>query len=130
MIKLEVHPTQVYGFYENYASVSRLLVEHVQLKGWKYIPPVPVFEIPKISGKKQDYMLIDGNHRKNVAQFLDHLLPIALYEPDEEINYLRDGLAYSRTLVYPKRYEKALSIYLLKVCPRLLCSHTDGLEGI
>lgn len=114
-----VNPRLVWGWYQSVVGVSKSLVEYISKFGWEDIPPVPVFKIPNIPEmrKKHAYVLIDGNKRRNVAKYLNQFLPIAIYGPEEIIDFIRDGLAQSRNLTDPRRYQKA--IYLYSIRPRL-----------
>lgn len=114
MIRLQINPREVWGFYPKIRAVDQVLLDYVKTNGWKDIPAVPVFRIPILEGleRQHSYALIDGNKRRAVAEFRREPLLIAVYEPDEDIDFKRDGLAESRNLVSPQRWRIVMSAYL------------------
>jgi hypothetical protein len=118
---LEVDPSLMYCFHQDYGGIPRSLAEHVVLHGWSDIPPIPVFTMPDfpefMKAQEYEYLLIDGNKRRNVAHFVGHLLPIALYEFGENIDAARDDLAPCRHLNDPKVYVNIMAHYFRKNCP-------------
>src|SRR3989344_6442072 len=110
IIKL-VDPKIVYGFLQE-ENRGQELLKFIEANGGNSIPPVPVFRIPDEIRERYEYTFIgDGNCRRNIAEHLNHLLPIAIYEEKEEINPEKNGLAFSRHLLNPNRYKIAMHIY-------------------
>lgn len=113
MIRLQVNPVSVWGFYPS-QGIAKDLLEYIEKNGWTNIPPVPVFRIPDFEEfeRQHEYALLDGNKRRDIAELRKEPLPVALYEPEEIIDFRKDGLAESRNLVHPKRYEILMQAYL------------------
>jgi hypothetical protein len=113
MYKLQVNPKTVWGFYPG-INLDKNLLAYITEHGWKNIPPVPVFEIPDFEGieRKHEYALLDGNARRAVAEFREEPLPIVVYQENESIDFRKDGLAESRNLIRPKRWNILMQIYV------------------
>ena len=111
MRKLQVDPQTVWPFMR--VGISIDLFPKIHEEGWRNVPPVPLFEIPK--GERRDkyiYALAgDGCHRLEIAEALLTPLLGALYEKDEEINPERDGLALFRASQTPRLYEQVIEMY-------------------
>ncbi len=107
-----VEPVRIWGFYPN-KSVSENFLEYLDRFGWEKVPRVPIFRIPLIEGVKieHDYFLLDGNQRLNAATMRRELLPTILYESDEIIDPIKDGLASSRNLSHPRRFDILVYMY-------------------
>lgn len=110
MILTNVSPKAVWGFHQK-VGVSKSLVEYLMQKGWENIPPVPVYSIPgDLIEDNLRFILLDGNHRRNAAEHLELLLPVAIYDLEEEIS-LEDGLAPFRHMNNPELYSRLLMCY-------------------
>jgi hypothetical protein len=59
-------------------------------------------------------MLADGNHRRNVAEYLKMNLPISLFRRDEEMDLFDHKLAYFRNMKNPRLYIKLLNEYIFQ----------------
>ena len=113
MKRILIAPEEIWPFQAD-VGVSLPLTRYVQERGWKDIPPVPVFEIPQDVQREHSYILMDGNHRREVALHLELELPCALYEFGESIDTVRDGLASFRYSTDPKIYEKLFAGYQIR----------------
>ena len=113
MKRILVNPIEIWPFQTD-ARTSLLLLRYVQEQGWEDIPHVPIFEMPVNIQREHNYVLIDGNHRRNVALYLGLELPCALYKLGESIDTAQDGLAPFRHSTDPKVYEKLLAAYQIR----------------
>jgi hypothetical protein len=126
-IKLEVNPSNVWGFYPN-KSVSRDFMKYLDENGWASVPRVPIFKVPELNEltefrvvefeREHEYFLLDGNQRLNAAILRRELLPVMLYEPLENIDQIKDGLAPSRNLTNPRRFEIPVYRYSKRKLPK------------
>ena len=93
-------------------GLNSSLQSYVKQNGWEGIEPLPVFEIPQeLREEGFEYVLVDGNHRKEVALLLDQEISSIIYEPHEQPNPERDGLAPFRHHDDPRLYEKLILFY-------------------
>jgi hypothetical protein len=115
MIRLQVEAERVWGWYPKTRGINRELSNYISLNGWSSIPSVPVFRIPDFEDliRVHEFVLIDGNQRRDIAELRRDKLNIVVYEKGEEIDFKRDGLAESRNLVNPTRWKIAMALYLL-----------------
>ncbi len=119
-IKLTIDPKTVWGFYPN-KGVSSSFMSYLEKNSWVNVPPVPVFRVPdkgELEGyilpnfqKEHEYFLLDGNQRLNAALMRRELLPVILYEREEIIDPLKDGLAPSKNLTSPRRFDVLVYAY-------------------
>jgi hypothetical protein len=108
---IEVEPRKIWPFQPD-VGVSKNLLEIVQRGGWKNVKRVPIFEIPNVLVKDGfEYLLIDGHHRRSVAEYLGCLLPCACFEPGERVDVVKFNLAGFRHENDPKLYHKLLGAY-------------------
>jgi len=84
-----------YFYSEEYFSTPHYFEESLEAfikrEGWDNIPPVPVFELP--AGFPHQYVLMDGHSRHEIARRMNQKLKCAIYQKDEPIDIIRDGLA-------------------------------------
>lgn len=111
-IKLEVDPKTVWGFYPS-TAVSKDFIEYLDRCGWNNVPRIPIFRIPDLTElvREHNYFLLDGNQRLNAAILREERLPAMLYEPEEPIDQTRDGLAFSKNLNNPRRFQVLMLMY-------------------
>ena len=111
MIEIELEPKIIWAFHQT-DRIGKGLVEEIVANGWKNIKKVPVFQIPdKIERFSFEYVLIDGNNRRNIAEYLQNLLPCALFDFGEKIDLAVHNLAYFRHHNDPRVYEKLLEAF-------------------
>jgi len=114
MIELDVNPGDI-GIWNNCIKLHEEPLDAiVRREGWKNIPRVPIFELPK--GYSHKYVLIDGHARHNAAVKTITLLPCALYAPGEIICVAKDKLApfsYASKSSQAGFYERILHMYKL-----------------
>ncbi len=125
-IELNVEPDSVWGFYPN-NSVSEKFMRYLDRHGWRTVPRVPVFRVPTIEElnvfdvpnptREHEYFLLDGNQRLNAAILRRELLPVLLFEPTDHIDYQKYGLANSKTLTYPRKFEVLCHLYAHRNSP-------------
>lgn len=114
MITLDVNPKKIWGFHQT-GEVSGGLVQEIEANGWTNIPRVPVFEIPiELKAEGYQFILMDGNWRRNTAEYLKKYLPSALYRIGEKVDTQKDGLAYFRHSTDPRIYEKLLHAFNIR----------------
>jgi hypothetical protein len=118
MQPLELDPNQIgiwFKVLENehtnpYYKYPCSLEEFIKINGW-IVLRVPIFPLPE--GLPHPYVLIDGHHRRLAAVKLERLLPVILYEPNEIIDVVADGLApFWKDEVTVGRFERKLKLYL------------------
>jgi len=84
------------------------------VNNWRSINPIPVFRIPKsLQEENYEFILIDGNHRRNAAINLITLIPSTIYDLGEEVK-LEHGLSYFRNIQDSQKYSKLLKAYQLR----------------
>lgn len=117
MIETEVNPHEVWAFYEQ--GVSRQLLEKVLKEGWKNIPRVPIFSIPgELRRDKLKFILMDGNHRRSVAEYMNSPLPVALYNFGERIDITAHKLANFRHHNDPNIYSTLMNLFRMEMTPK------------
>ena len=98
-MRIDYLPTEKIGtwcvYNDKYFSTPNYFEESLEAfikrEGWKNVPPVPVFELP--GGFSHQYVLIDGHTRHEIARRMNQKLKCAIYQKDEPIDIIRDGLA-------------------------------------
>jgi hypothetical protein len=91
MQKIDLDPHDI-GIWSRCIKLHKEPLERIiKREGWKNIPRVPVFELPK--GYSHSYVLIDGHARHHAALKTKSLLPCNLYVPGEMIDIVKDGIA-------------------------------------
>ncbi len=111
MIEIELDPKIIWAFHQT-DRISKGLVDEITTNGWKNIKRVPVFQIPDhVKRFNFEFILIDGNHRRNVAEYLENLLPCALFSIGERVDLTVHNLAYFRHHDDSRLYEKLLTAF-------------------
>ena len=114
MKKISVRAKEIWGFLPN-KVISKSLDDYVDRYSWKNIPRVPIFAIPE--NLRQDgfeYILMDGNTRRNVAGYRGEKLPVALYIIGEKVDTVKGKLSPFKHSNDPHIYEKLLKMFEIR----------------
>lgn len=60
-----------------------------EMKGWKYVPPVPVFDIPEDMLNIGQYIVYNGHNRLAAAKSAGILLPCILVDSQQALEFCR-----------------------------------------
>ncbi len=112
MKKLNINPNEIGIWHPGGIKAHDEPLENIiRREGWKNIPRVPVYKLPKDRKNKHKYVLVDGHGRYNAAVITCTSLPCILYAPNEKLDVVKDKLA-SFSYSDKVSYERILALYL------------------